>query len=71
MRNGVNVASVVLPVLLLATEVTSVLAQTASAPTSKPIVLLRIVEQSKAKTMQSLSLNTSLPRRAGSGGTPG
>jgi hypothetical protein len=33
-----------------ATEVSSVLAQTASAPTSKPIVLLRIVEQSKAKT---------------------
>jgi hypothetical protein len=50
MRNGVNIASAVLPALLLATEVSSVLAQTASAPTSKPIVLLRIVEQSKAKT---------------------
>jgi hypothetical protein len=50
MRSGVNIASVVLPALLLATEVSSVLAQTASAPSSKPIVLLRIVEQSKAKT---------------------
>jgi hypothetical protein len=50
MRNGVIIASVVLPALLLATEVSSVLAQTTSAATSKPIVLLRIVEQSKAKT---------------------
>jgi hypothetical protein len=50
MRSGVNIASVVLPALLLATEVSSVLAQTASAPSSKPIVLLRIVELSKAKT---------------------
>ena len=49
MRKGVIIASVVLPALLLATEVSSVLAQTAS-PTSKPIVLLRIVEQSNAKT---------------------
>jgi hypothetical protein len=49
MRNGVIIASVFLPALLLATEVSSVLAQTAS-PTSKPIVLLRIVEQSKART---------------------
>ena len=49
MRKGVIIASVVLPALLLATEVSSVLAQTAS-PTSKPIVLLRIVEQSKART---------------------
>jgi hypothetical protein len=49
MRNGVIIASALLPALLLATEVSSVLAQTAS-PTSKPIVLLRIVEQSKART---------------------
>jgi hypothetical protein len=50
MRSGVIIASAVLPAFLLATEVSSVLAQTASAPTSKPIVLLRIVEQSTAKT---------------------
>jgi hypothetical protein len=49
MRNGVIIASVVLPAVFFATEVSSVLAQTAS-PTSKPIVLLRIVEQSTRTT---------------------
>ena len=49
MRIGVIIASVFLPALLLATKVSSVLAQTVSS-TGKPIVLLRIVEQSKART---------------------
>src|SRR5262245_19055990 len=49
MRNHVIIASAVLPAILLATEVSSVVAQTVSAPASKRIVLLRIVEQSAAK----------------------
>ena len=49
MRNCTVIATAVVSVLLLATEVSDALAQTAS-PTSKPIVLLRIVEQSKART---------------------
>ena len=51
MRNCIVIASGVVSAFLLATEVSDALAQTASAPTSKPIVLLRIVEQSTAKTI--------------------
>jgi hypothetical protein len=51
MRNRIIVASAVVSAFLLATKVGDTLAQTASAPTSKPIVLLRIVEQSTAKTI--------------------
>jgi hypothetical protein len=57
LTNRIVIASAVVPALLLATAV-GVLAQTASAPTSKRVVLLRIVEQSAAKVAPNAKMMT-------------